>query len=220
MNAEQLINYMVPPLKPTDDIVRAKQWLEEFRIQELPVVHDKKLVGFITDQLLYDVNIAEHEVGNYPLVGHDWNVSPKTHYLDILRELSQHNIGCIAVVNESEFLGVAVLNDILKEFGNTAIVNSSGAIITLRTMLSNYSLSEISKTVEMNESMILGCNIMPDINDPAYADVTLRINHQDVGQICAMLSGQGYEVTSSLNTENNAIDEEKRLGLLMKYLEP
>lgn len=218
MIAEQLINYMVPPLKPSDDIARAKQWMDEFRVKELAVVKENKLLGFVSEELLYDSELLHPEVGAYPLVGQDCWVAPWKHYYDILKVQSDHEMDVVAVLDGEEFKGVVLKSDILSEFSKTAIVNSAGAIIILQSSIANYSLSEISRIVEMNESTVLGANVRPKNDDHSQIEIVLRINHQEVNQISSGLNKSGYKVTSSFNTEDNSYDEEVRFGLLMKYL--
>ena len=220
MIAEQLINYMVPPLKPSDDIARAKQWMDEFRVKELPVVKDNTLLGFVSEDLLYDSEIMHPEVGAYPLIGESCIISSTSHYYDILKVQNEYQLDMVAVVSNEEFKGVVLISDILKEFAKTAIINSQGAIVTLQTSLNDYSLSEISRIVEMNGSTVLGANVRPDTDDPSLIEIMLRINHQDVNQIATGLSKSGYKVISSFNTEDNSFDEKDRFGLLMKFLDP
>lgn len=220
MIAEQLINYMVPPLKPNDDITRAKQWMDEFRVKELPIVKDGTLQGYVSEELLYDSEIMYPEVGSYPLIGQEVQVAPWKHYYDILKILSQNKMDVVAVVDNEEFKGVVLRDDILKEFSNTAIVNSAGAIIILQTSLKDYSLSDISRIVEMNGSIVLGANVRPNNEDASQIEIVIRINSLDVNQISNGLNKSGYQVISSFNTEDNSFDEEERYGLLMKYLNP
>lgn len=221
MVAEQLINYMVPPLKKEDDITRAKQWMDEFHVTELPVTENNKLLGFISEELLYDSDIMHSKVGDYPMLGVQCFVRVSQHYYDILKVQRTHEMGMVAVLDyDEEFKGVVLVSDVVKEFADTAIVNSEGAIITLKSSLNDYSLSEISRIVEMNESIILGANVKPDKEDPSLIEVVLRINHQDVNQIASGLSKSGYAVASSFNTEDKSFDEKDRYGLLMKYLNP
>lgn len=220
MIAEQLINYMVPPLKPSDDIARAKQWMDEFRVKELPVVEDNKLLGFVSEDLLYDSEIMHPEVGAYPLIGESCVISATSHYYDILKVQNEQQLEMVAVISNEEFKGVVLISDILKEFAKTAIINSQGAIITIQTNINDYSLSEISRVVEMNGSTVLGANIRPNADDASLIEIVLRINHQDVNQIATGLTNSGYKVTSSFNTEDNSFDEKDRYGLLMKFLDP
>jgi len=221
MTAQQLINYMIPPLKHDDDITRAKQWMDEFRVNELPVINQNKLLGFISEELIFDSELLHSKVGDYPLVNSSCVVSTSSHYYDVLKVQNEHKMDMVAVVDyDGEFKGVVLTSDIVKEFASTAIVNSVGAIITLKTSLNDYSLSEISRIVEMNGSTVLGANVKPDLDDPSLIELVLRINHQDVNQIATGLSKSGYKVTSSFNTEDNSFDEKDRFGMLMKYLNP
>ena len=218
MIAEELINYMLPPLKPHDDIARAKQWMDAFRVKELPVIGSTKLLGFISEDVLYDSDIMHSEIGEYPLVGRSCVVAPWRHYYDIWKVQTDNNMDLVAVVDDEEFKGVVLKTDILNEFSKTAIVNSSGAIIIIQTSLNDYSLSEISRIVEMNGAIVLGTNVRPHDNDQSQIELVLRINHQEVNQISTGLSKSGYQVISSFNTEDKSFDEEERFGLLMKYL--
>lgn len=221
MVAEELINYMIPPLKVDDDITRAKQWMDEFRVKELPVIDKSELLGFITEDLLFDTQILKPSVGQYPLIGNTCFTKPNNHYYDALKVLNEHALSMVAVVDyTNEFKGVVLVEDILREFANTAIVNSVGAIIIVKSSLNDYSLSEISRIVEMNGSTILGANVKPDSDDPALIEIVLRVNHQDVNQIASGLANSGYEVTSSYNTEDKSFDERDRYGHLMKFLDP
>ncbi len=218
MIAEQLINYMVPPLKPSDDITRAKQWMDEFRVKELPIVDNSKLLGYVSEELLYDSEIMYPDVGSYPLINGSVIVAPWKHYYDILKVLSENQMDVVSVIENEEFKGVVLRDDILREFSKTAIVNSEGAIIILQTSLKDYSLSDISRIVEMNGSIVLGANVRPNNDDASQIEIVVRINGQEVNQISNGLNKSGYQVISSFNTEDKSFDEEERYGLLMKYL--
>lgn len=218
MIAEDLINYMVPPLKVTDDITRAKQWMDEFRVKELPIVKEGQLLGFITEDMLYDDEILHPYVGDYPLVAQQCQVSSKKHYFEILKLHRTFNMDLVAVVDDS-FKGIVLVQDILKELSKTAMVNSDGAIIILETTLQDYSLLEISRIIEMNEASILGLNMRGSEEEPEKIEVVIRLNAQVINEIINGLKTSGYKVSSTFNTEDKSFDEEERYRLLMKYLE-
>jgi hypothetical protein len=219
MTAEQLINYMIPPLKKNDEVSRALHWMEEFRVKELPVVHEGKLLGFVNEDILFDNDHLSADIGELPLLSLTCQVAPWQHYYDLLKVLKDHKMGMIAVVDDDLFRGVVIIEDILNEFAQTAMVNTPGAIITIQASLKDYSLSEISRIVEMNDSTIVGVNIKPTANDPSQIDIVIRINNQDVNQISSGLVNHGYLVTSSFNSEDKSFDEKERYNMLMKFLE-
>ncbi|WP_237717836.1 hypothetical protein [Pontibacter sp. BAB1700] len=45
MIAEELINQMIPPLKLYDTVDKALRWMDEFRVNELPVSRNRKYMG-------------------------------------------------------------------------------------------------------------------------------------------------------------------------------
>ncbi len=219
MIAEQLINYKIPPLKPTDDITRARQWMDEFHLRDLAVVDESKLMGFVSEDLLHDSGLVHSKVDNYPLIGQSYFVTPWVHYYDILKMQGENEIDMIAVVENEIFKGVVLIADVMKELAKTAMVSSHGAIIIAQTSLNNYALSEISRIVEMNGSTVLGANIGIHSKDQSQIEITLRISNQDINQIVKGLEKSGYHIISSFNTFESSFDEQKRFDLLMKYLE-
>lgn len=219
MIAQDLINYSIPPLKPTDSIQRSIQWMEEFRVKELPVVENGVLQGYITESTIFDYHSDDGTVSSLPLVSAACKVVPWKHYYDVLKKIRDYNMEMIAVVSDEVFEGVILASDILNALSQTAIINSEGAIISFVTNLRDYSLSAISRTVELNGATILGVNIRPDATDPQLLRVVLRINNQNVEQIITGLNKNGYEVTSSFNTAGNEETERSKVGFLLKYLE-
>ena len=218
MIADTLINYMVPPLKVKDDIARAKQWMDEFRLKELPVVENGDLLGFITEDMLYDDEILHPFVGEYPLISQECFVGSQRHYFDILRLHGIYNMDVVAVVDE-KFKGVVLIQDILKELSKTAMINSEGAIITIETTLRDYSLLEISRIIEMNEGSILGLNMRGNEEESEKIEVVIRLNAQVITEITHGLQSSGYKVLSTFNTADKSFDEDERYHFLMKYLE-
>ena len=47
MNAIDIITPDVPPLRPQDDVARALEWMEAFKVAHLPVVDAQRLVGMV-----------------------------------------------------------------------------------------------------------------------------------------------------------------------------
>jgi acetoin utilization protein AcuB len=56
MHARDLITADIPPLRPQDEVGRALDWMEEFKVAHLPVVEDQRLVGLVKDMDLVDLN--------------------------------------------------------------------------------------------------------------------------------------------------------------------
>ena len=71
MIAAELINYLIPPLKLTDDGNKAIIWMEELRTNQLPVVEKGKFLGFISEEVIQESNNATMPISEYDLFAED-----------------------------------------------------------------------------------------------------------------------------------------------------
>ena len=56
MIAEELINQMIPALKPTDTAEKAILWMEELKTNQLPVIENRMFKGLITEDIILERN--------------------------------------------------------------------------------------------------------------------------------------------------------------------
>lgn len=219
MIAKELVNYMIPPLKPTDDIGKAKLWMDELRLSQLPVSADNRFLGIITEEMLFDDNLHFAEVGEYPLLGQKSHVKAFSHYYDVLKVLSSEGLRLVAVLDEMEqYIGVISTEDLVEAFAKSSSVINPGAILTLKLNAIDYSLSEISRLIESNDAKILTSYVSENPNDPSKLILTLKINKEEVSRIIASLGNHGFQIESSFNSARSNFDEQERLDIFMKYL--
>lgn len=219
MIAKDLINYMIPPLKPVDSITKAKQWMVELRLSELPVIDGNSFIGIIDEEMLFDETLKYEEVGAYPLIGQGCQVQEGVHYYDVLKTSDMEGFRIVAVVDENlNYLGVISIEDVVEAFAKNSSVSTPGAIISLRLKFQDYSLSEISRIIETYEAKILSSYLSPHPDDLSELQLTLKINKEDISHIVALLEQSGFFVENSFNTINTRFDEKERIESLMKYL--
>jgi CBS domain-containing protein len=219
MIAEELINHMIPPLKPTDDGHKAIVWMDEFRCNHLPVVDNGHLLGFISEEIILESNDIEKNVGDFELQGKHAIVGLDSHYYDILRVANEGNLQIVAVVDENEnYMGVITVQEIMTSFAQTASVQMPGGILVLSIDLINYSLTEISRLVEENKAKILSSNIVEDSIDKGKIKVTIKINQLDLSRIVATLERFGYSVIGRYQETEREEQSTERIDMLMRYL--
>ena len=102
MIAEDLINYMIPPLKATDDANKAIVWMEEFRCIHMPVVDNGKLLGFISEEIILESNDIEKKVKDFDLVGVNSYVHMNAHFYDILKIAADNKLQMVGVLDDEE----------------------------------------------------------------------------------------------------------------------
>ncbi|MEQ8554216.1 MAG: CBS domain-containing protein [Cyclobacteriaceae bacterium] len=210
---------MIPPLKPQDKISKVKQWMDELRLSELPVVENGQFVGIIDEELILNEELKYPIVGDYPLVGQKCVVQAANHYYDVLKASGMEGFRIVAVIDEfSQYQGVVSIEDVVEAFAKNSSVSTPGAIIGLRLKFHDYSLSEISRIIESNEAKILSSYLSPHSEDPADLHLTLKINKEDITHIIASLEQSGFFVENSYNVTDSSFDEKERIDILLKYL--
>lgn len=221
MIAEELINYMIPPLKATDDAHKAIVWMEEFRCNHLPVVEDTRLLGFISEEIILESNDIEKKLKDFELVGKSSFVSLDSHFYDILKVASEHKLQIVAVINEEQhYAGVITVQDIMTSFAQTAAVQMPGGILVLSMDLIDYSLAEVSRLVEENNAKILSSTMVEDPMDKGKIKLTLKINQLDLTRIVATLERFSYRVIGRYQetSRDREVGDKDRIDMLMRYL--
>ena len=220
MIAEDLINHMIPPLKSTDDAHKAIVWMEEFRCNQLPVLENSKLLGFISEEIILEDNNVDKVLSEFQLVGEKCFVRKQTHFYDILKVAAEHKLQLVAVLNEDlSYEGVITLQDTISSFAQSAAVQQPGGILVLSMDLSDYLLAEISGLIEENNAKILSCIVKEDPFDIGKIRVNLKINELDLSRIVATLERFGYRVVGRYQEAAVQGNEKEKLDLLFRYLD-
>ncbi len=220
MIARELINDMIPPLKPTDRADQALAWMEEFRTRHLPVVEDGRFLGLLGEEQILEGNDRQRPVKEFELLCshcfvHDWQ-----YFYEVLKLAVDNQVDLVGVVDEhEEFLGVITVQDTIIAFAQTTPVQAAGSVIVLAMDSRDYSLTEISRLVEENNARILSSSIKQDTDDPHRIKVVLKINREDVSAILATLERFGYKVISRFQETEVTDTDRERIDELLKYLD-
>lgn len=220
MIAEELINHMIPPLKVTDDAHKAVVWMEEFRCNQLPVVANGELLGFISEEIILESNEDSKKLEEYNLFGQKCVVGMESHFYDIVRIANENKMQMVAVVDDQKkYHGIITVQDIMASFAQTAAVQMPGGILVLSMDLIDYSLAEISRYVEENNAKVISSSLIEDPLDKGKIKVTLKINQTDLSRIVATLERFSYRVIGRYQESRAPEAERERLDLLLKYLD-
>jgi len=218
MIAENFINESVLPLKLSDTVDRALEWMEEQKVSCLPIVKDFQLIGLVNEAyLLEHQNLPLKETG---LEFRKIACKSSDHIFDVVRIISQYNVTLIAVLDEKEnYIGSVKTEDIFKWFCKQAAFQQEGGIIVLKINQNNYSLSQISQIVESNDSKILYSSILNNNTDPTQLKVILKINKQDITRLIASFERYEYSIEATFNFGSIRNQTQERLDNLIKFID-
>jgi len=219
MIAKELINDSFPPLKVSDTGLKAINWMEEFRVEHLPIVDGVNYVGLISEEDVLKLNSLEQPFASQqyslikPFIRSDRPV------FEVVKVMSKDKLTIIPVLDEAgHYMGLITLADVLKHYADSGVFADSNGVIVLQVGINSYSLSEIASIVESENSKIVSSYITPDQEEDTI-DVTLKINQSDLSRILSSFVRHGYLVKEHYNHSTFMDDLKSRYDSLMNYLD-
>jgi len=220
MQASDLISQSLINLHPDDDGDRAISLMEELRVNHLAVVRNNFYLGIISENEILNWEntsefIDEHleELGAPSVLG-------SQHLFDIIEELEKHSLSIIPVLDENKnYLGSITNRKLLYTIAKSTAVKSSGGVIVLKMNQNDYSMSEISRIIEENNTKILSSYITSTL-DALKIELTLKLNTIEISSIVKDLERFDYIISASFNDEENNDDFTDRYESLMRFLNP
>lgn len=220
MIASELINPVILPLEAADPVGKALEWMEDLRLNELPVMENGVYIGLLRDPHLLEQSNPGTPAGNFPLVEKQCFVYEHQHFYDVIKAAADFNVQSVPVLDmEGTYKGIITLDDTITAFAQTAAVQSPGAIFILSMKQIDYSLAEVSRLIESDDAKILCSSISSDAQDPSKIKLTIKVNKTDLSRIMATLERFGYKIIASFQEAEYISNDKERLDILLRYLD-
>ena len=218
MLTRELPSQTLPYLHFQDKVYQALQLMSDHHVTHLPVVEEEKYVGIVSeDNLLHAedenafIETLQSQFGNV-------SVREGEHFLKAVQMAAENSLSVIPVVNDdNELTGTVVYDDLLKHASAFMSLKEPGGLIVIEMDSNQYSFSEISKLVELNEAQITQLNTSND-GDTGLMQVTIRINKPEVSDIVATFQRYEYNVKYYFGEELYTNELRSNFDNLMNYL--
>ena len=158
-------------------------------------------------------------------MGHDNPVDDKNPvnscrvFFNALNFMTTLNLTVLPVVDDDKkYLGLITGEGLLKQIAETMSVSNPGGIIILNINQNDYSLAEIVRIVEANDTKILSTSVKT-IPNSANMIVTLKLNRINIEPVIQTFYRFQYDIRAYYG--ENEKDEElirERYNSLMTYL--
>jgi CBS domain-containing protein len=219
MLVSEVVKKNPPPLSPADSLVDL--YWEDFAdgLSHLPVVDNNVFVGFLPLADLEMEKESNQTVGQCELEVVEKPVFVHQHLFEIMASFGKTDLPILPVSGDDGFYeGYILQNQVSEILANSFAFQTEGGVVVLSVMANDYSLTEISRLVESNQSKILAVVVEADPFTHQKLFIHLKINEKDLSRIVATLERFEYQVVEVHHkSETTSIDKE-RLDLLMKYL--
>ncbi len=202
-----------------DSVSKALTLVDDFRLSHLPVVENDKYLGLISEEDLLDAEELKMPVELMQESFVRASVHENEHFLNAVTFSNQFETTVVPVVNEdNELMGVITTDQLLKTLGNFAGTNEIGGIIVLEMERSQFTISEISRIVESNDSTILHLNTTVH-SETGMLTVTIHLNKKEISAIVATFERYEYDVIYYFGNENFENEIHSNYRHLMNYLD-
>lgn len=218
MLAGDLITDEIPPLKISDTVEMALDWMEQFKVSHLPVVKNRELIGLVAETDIIDYEHPDEQIDASKVL----LLRPVIHYYqhayDILRLISAMNLTLIPVIDEKElYKGCITIRGLIQNLGSMTAVQHPGGVIVLELNQNDYSVTQIGGIVEGNDAKILSLNVSSH-PDSTKMEVTIKVNREDLSRILQTFQRYNYSVKAIYQTGNFHRDFDDRLKEFIHYL--
>jgi acetoin utilization protein AcuB len=219
MRAKDILSKHIMPLKPSDTGSLALQWMEDFGVNQLPLVEGDAYMGLVKAEDLFNQDDQNETLDPHKLPLQRAYVYDYQHFYEVLRLVSAEKLSLIAVLNEeNKYVGCINLSEIISAMASFTGVQQPGGILVLEVSPSGYSMSEISRIIEANDAKVLSAFITSP-PESSKLEVTMKVSVMDLSSIIQTFNRYDYIVKASF-AEESSYDAllSERYASLLKYL--
>lgn len=218
MFANHYISSEIFSLKKSDNAESALMFMSDWKVKELPVVDNLKVLGFVNEHsLLQNTDSKVDEIMQLDIA--HYCIHEHKHVYEIWQRMCQYQLTSLAVINaEGLYKGVITAQDIAQQsFSNSAIMQE-GSLIVLEISAIQFSVAEIARICESNDAKIIHLMVETLKDEANTLHVSIKLNKLFLSHVIASLDRFGYKIifTNSALDPNQSMDD--RFNWLLKYL--
>lgn len=219
MLTQQLITENIPPIKLQDTGVRVLRWMDEFKVNHLPIVEGGEYIGLISDADILDLTDPEAAIGTQELEPEKIFVKENQHIFEAIKLQSEENLSIIPVVAEDgKYIGSIAISNLIEKMAIISAANIPGSTLILEVDPRNYSLSEIAQIVEGNDAKVLSL-FVNHVAETGMLDITLKIDKPDISGVVQTFQRYKYVIKSNFQLDQEYFDDLKsRYEAFMNFL--
>lgn len=218
MLAGDLITDEVPPLKVTDTVEVALDWMEQFKVSHLAVVNNRELIGVVSETDLLDYERPDEQINVSKLRFTRPAIHDYQHAYDVLRVMGGMNLTLVPVIDEKDlYKGCITQKGIIQNLGTMMSVQNPGGVIVLELNQNDYSVTQIGNIIESNDTKILSLHVSSQ-PESTKLEVTIKVNREDLSRVLQTFHRYNYSVKASFQNGDFNRDFDDRLNEFLHFL--
>ncbi|HOD35887.1 MAG TPA: CBS and ACT domain-containing protein [Syntrophales bacterium] len=191
-------------------VLAVRNILQEHQFNQVPVVDGKRVVGIITDGdirensaspastlSVHELNYLLSEMKAGDIMTKDpVTVTPETPIEAAAEVINRRNIGSLPVVSGGELVGIIATSDLLNVLLEVMGMGTPSSRIELTVPSDMGELEKIAGIVKARGLTIISMVSSVSKGDPGSRLAVIRVNTEDVKDLCKALRDAGYRVTT------------------------
>lgn len=218
MIAKEIAAYDILPLNSSDTCSFGLKAMDENNVSHMPVVHERELLGIVTEFDLMNHPDLEDKIGNVKLSLPNAFVSAYQHVFDVMKMITEMKLTLLPVVEQKDlYCGVITLPNLVKYLTQKMSVLNPGGIIILELSDKDYSMAEIAQIIESNEAKILAA-FLTNRPDSTLLDIILKVDVSDLNPIIQTFERHNYIIKATFAEKDDLDELKERYDALMNFL--
>lgn len=218
MLAGDLITDEIPPLKITDTVELALDWMEQFKVSHLAVVNNRELVGLVSETELLDYEHPKDQINVSKLHLLRPAIHHYQHTYDLIRLMSSLNLTLLPIIDEKElYKGCVTLKGIVQNLSAMISVQNPGGVIVLEMNEKDYSVTQIGNIVEGNDCKILSLHVSSE-KESSKLEVTLKVNRENINGLLQAFRRYNFTIKASYQSADFNSGLENKLNEFLHFL--
>jgi CBS domain-containing protein len=217
--AKKLISDVIPAIKSSEKGQKVLNSMDLYRVSHLPVIEDSRYIGLVSDKFIYDFNLLDKPISEEKEKLFTAHVHEQQHIFEVAVLMYKLKVSVIAVVSKDhEYLGAITLYDLARRFARFFSLQEVGGVIVLEVNVNDYSMAQISRIVEDNDTKILSffLNRLPGTNN---LEIILKFDKEDLSPVIRAFERYDYNVKGIYLDDSMLSDlYQDRYDQFMKYM--
>ena len=216
MRAQRILNMDLPVLALTDQVSRALEVMDEFKVMHLPVVEEDVYKGTVSEAQLLELD-ASALIAEAPLS--EESIGMELHLYDVVARMGWSDVDVLPVVHEGLYRGAVDRAAVLRFLAKRAGWGFPGSTIVLELLPKDLSPGELFRIVEDDGAQVTSYNVAA-VENSELLEVTFKVNTEEIESLLSSLQRHEYTVQSFYNAPELEDEMRARFDAFMKYLEP
>ncbi len=218
MIAESLVNHRLSPLRVTDTVEAAMEFMVQNGVTELPVIDKKQVVNYA--RLSNLATLPKHSTLSEVIPTHPYPpvATIHNHLYELIPLLSANDLSVLAVCNNSgEYVGITEQKQINKYISESLTYRGLGAILVLNLDNRSYAPSHMARIIEENGAKIIGLVLKQREDQSLW--VNIKLNTTIVKPIVTSLNRHGYRVENIFMSEDMDEENNKEFDMVLRFFD-